>query len=88
MPGPLVSEGPTALVTQANGDPAAHSRNGPAALVDDTFAAREGHVSPYAHRATLTEGEMSNRTLVIWFLLVAAVFGAIMLYAVFQGRPA
>src|SRR5215207_6519114 len=53
MPGPLVSEG----------DGTCHCgqrRSGtftrePIAPVDDTFAASEGHVSPYAHSATLTD---------------------------------
>jgi hypothetical protein len=32
----------------------------PAALVDDTLAAREGHSSPYAHSATLPESVVCN----------------------------
>ena len=54
MPGPLVSEdGGTCHVGQRS-DRGTFTR-GPSALVDDTFAVSEGHVSPYAHLATLTE---------------------------------
>jgi hypothetical protein len=54
MPGPLVSEDGG---TCHDGQPETGGTftREPSALVDDTFAAREGRVSPYAHSATLTE---------------------------------
>jgi DNA-binding CsgD family transcriptional regulator len=54
MPGPLVNRGRRHLSRWPTVGPR-HITREPSALVDDTFAAREGHVSPYAHCATLTE---------------------------------
>ena len=53
MPGPLASEddGTCHCGQRIRGT----FTQEPAALVDDTFAVRKGHVSPYAHSATLTD---------------------------------
>jgi hypothetical protein len=59
MPGPLVSEDRGTChggQRQRRGT----FTQGPSALVDDTFAAREGHVSPYAHSPTLSEPSTSD----------------------------
>jgi dihydrofolate reductase len=55
MPGPLVSEDGGTCHCGQRSDRGTFTQE-PAAPVDDTFAAREGYVSPYAHSPALSDG--------------------------------
>jgi hypothetical protein len=76
MPGPLVNRGRRHLSRWPTERPR-HITREPSALVDDTFAGREGRGSPYAHCATLTELPGSMRSRIARVMAALAVLGAI-----------